>query len=132
MEVYENINLILKENNVTKRWFAKRLRELEPKLHSTGEIPTEKAIYGYLNGTSQLKIELIPYICEVLGVNETELFNYKQKYTQSSCVKSPKVEYNSSENKIHTLIKLLPYAPSPMVEKLIKELEHIKKFNASI
>jgi len=128
VEVYENINTILKEKNITKRWFAKRLRELEPKLHSTGEIPTEKTVYGYLNGTSQLKIELIPFICEVLRVNESELFNYKQKLK----IKSPQVKYNSSQNDLEKLTELLPYAPKPMVQKLIKELENIKKFNDSI
>ena len=60
MEVYENINRILLNRNITKRDFSKRLRAIEPKLKSTGEIPTEKAIYGYLHGRSNLKIELIP------------------------------------------------------------------------
>lgn len=83
MEIYEKINFILKERNVTKRWFAKRLRELEPKLKSTGEIPTEKAIYGYLNGASNIKIELIPYITEVLHIDETELFTQHTTYTLS-------------------------------------------------
>jgi len=128
VEVYENINTILKEKNITKRWFAKRLRELEPKLHTTGEIPTEKTVYGYLNGTSQLKIELIPFICEVLRVSESELFNYKHKIK----IKSPKVKYNSSQNDLEKLTELLPYAPKPMVHKLIKELENIKKITQEI
>ncbi len=42
MEVYERINSLLKQKHLTKREFAKRLRDLEPKLHSTGETPTEK------------------------------------------------------------------------------------------
>ncbi len=42
MEVYENINTILKNKGETKRWFAKRLLELEPRLERTGETPTEK------------------------------------------------------------------------------------------
>ena len=74
MEIYENIDMIIKNMKLTKREFAKRLILLEPKLKSTGEIPTEKAIYGYLSGTSSVKIELIPYIAEVLRVTEQELF----------------------------------------------------------
>ncbi len=74
MEVYEKINQLLEEQNITKREFARRLREIEPKLKSTGEIPTEKAIYGYLNGSSSIKIELIPYIAETLQITEQELF----------------------------------------------------------
>ncbi len=74
MEVYEKINNILKQQNITKREFAKRLIQIEPKLKSTGEIPTEKAIYGYLSGASSIKIELIPYIAETLRITEQELF----------------------------------------------------------
>lgn len=131
MEVYENINTILKEKNVTKRWFAKRLRELEPKFHSTGEIPTEKAIYWYLNGTSQLKIELIPYICEILNISESELFNYKENLKNYLAIKETKTQYNPSDE-YDKLISLLPYAPKPMVNKLIVELEKIKNFTEGI
>ena len=56
------------------------LRELEPKLKSTGEIPSEQTIYGYINGKGELKIELIPYIAEVLEVDEQELFRFDIEY----------------------------------------------------
>ena len=46
MEVYEKINQILLSRTISKRDFAKKLRAIEPKLKSTGEVPTEKAIYG--------------------------------------------------------------------------------------
>ncbi|MCT7498152.1 hypothetical protein [Aliarcobacter cryaerophilus] len=62
MELYEKINLLLKEKNLNKKNFALKLIALEPKLKSTGEIPTVKAIYGYLSGDIALKIELIAYI----------------------------------------------------------------------
>jgi transcriptional regulator with XRE-family HTH domain len=131
MEVHEKINQILKEKNITKRWFARRLIELEPKLKSTGEIPTEKTIYGYLSGISSIKIELIPYITEVLNIDENELFasNTEYKITKnSSLVKEPKNSYNHTEDKeIEKLISLLPYASKPLIKKLIKQLEDSKK-----
>jgi transcriptional regulator with XRE-family HTH domain len=70
MEIYERINLLLKEKNLNKKQFAMKLIELDPKLKSTGETPTIKAIYAYLNGNIALKIELIPYIAEVLEIPE--------------------------------------------------------------
>ncbi len=130
MEVYENINTILKNRGETKRWFAKRLRELEPKLERTGEIPTEKAIYGYLNGASQLKIELVPYICEVLNINETQLFHLENLKNNSgvSNQKKEKITDDKFDNEMQKLISLLPYASKPMINKLIKELERTKTF----
>ena len=50
MEVYEKINLLIKEKKLSKKEFAEKIRNLEVKLKSTGEIPTIKAIYAYLNG----------------------------------------------------------------------------------
>jgi transcriptional regulator with XRE-family HTH domain len=136
MEVYEKINQILKNRNISKRWFARRLRDLEPKLKSTGEIPTEKTIYGYLNGTSNIKIELIPYIAEVLHIKEDELFSFnmcEKSSTDYLCVKEAMKLYQKSEDKeIQQLILLLPYAPKPLIHKLIKELEMIKKFSDNI
>jgi hypothetical protein len=75
MEVYEIINLHLRDNKVTKKDFAQKLRSLEPKLRNTGEIPSEKSIYAYLTGRIGIKIELIPYIAEVLNIPEQLLFD---------------------------------------------------------
>ncbi len=79
MEVYKRINQILKKQNITKREFAKRLILLEPKLKSTGEVPSEKAIYSYLSGASNIKIELISDIAEALRVSEQTLFTNDKK-----------------------------------------------------
>ncbi|MEA2073323.1 MAG: helix-turn-helix transcriptional regulator [Campylobacterota bacterium] len=76
MEVIDKINYLLKEKKLQKKDFTKMLQELEPKLKSTGEVPSEQTIYGYLNGKRELKIELIPYIAEVLEVDEQELFRF--------------------------------------------------------
>ncbi len=75
MEVYEIINLHLQENKISKKLFAQKLRALEPKLRSTSEIPSEKSIYAYLTGRIGIKIELIPYIAEVLNIPEQLLFD---------------------------------------------------------
>ena len=75
MELYENLNTIIKSKSLTKRKFAEILRNLEPRLKSTGEAPSEKTIYKYLNGNINIPIELIPYIAEALNITEQELFD---------------------------------------------------------
>ncbi len=160
MEVYERINLFLEEKNLTKREFAKKLQDLEPKLKSTGETPTEKTIYKYLNGKIGIKIELIPYIAEVLQVNEQELFTNdektRKKYFQNllktatpeeidivktkfdlkvntlSVLKEPDNIYNKEKSLEAQLIALLPYAPKPLLQNFINKLKELKEFNESI
>mgnify|MGYP000341275062 CR=1 FL=1 len=136
MEVYERINQLLLEKNISKRDFAKKLRSIEPKLKSTGEIPTEKAIYGYLNGKSGLKIELIPYIAEALNIKEQELFEntlekntYSKHESGTACVKESVLSYNEEDKQLKILIELLPYAPNTLIENLIEKLEKIKKIS---
>jgi len=133
MEVYENINKILLHRNITKRDFAKKLRAIEPKLKSTGEVPTEKAIYGYLNGTSNLKIELIPYIAEALNISEQELFTHKEIKKDTLYIKEPSVKYGKNNTQdMEKLISLLAYAPQPMMKELIEKLEKIKQISHQI
>ena len=75
MEIYEKINNRIRESGINKKELVNRVLALEPKLKNTGEIPTEKTIYAYLNGTSNLKLELIPYIAEALNITEQEIFD---------------------------------------------------------
>lgn len=75
MEIYERINILIKKRNITKRKFSEILQNLQPKLKSTGEIPSEKTIYKYLNGSITIPIELISYISEALDIPEQELFD---------------------------------------------------------
>lgn len=159
MDIVERINTLINEKNLTKREFAKRLRDLEPKLKTTGETPTEKTIYKYLDGSSSIKIELIPYIAETLQITEQELFTNnkksRKKYLQnimknisedeiqiikdrldlkkyeSSLVKEPDVKYNENSD-LKQIIELLPYAPKPLLENLKVKLKEIKEFNKSI
>lgn len=64
-----------KNNNLSKA-FSLKLIELEPKLRNTGEVPTINAsLYSYLSGDVSLRVELIPYIAEVLDIPEQILFD---------------------------------------------------------
>jgi len=148
MEVYEKINLIIKTKEITKRAFAKILRNLEPKLKSTGEIPSEKTIYKYLSGDISIPIELIPYIAEALDVVEQELFTLhpqsKRKLIKylSTELDSTQISYikSSQKNVINTkiiepvhkeevekIIQLLEFTPLAMLNKIIKRIEEIKE-----
>ncbi|MDR2080338.1 MAG: hypothetical protein LBP54_00420 [Campylobacteraceae bacterium] len=62
MEVWEKINYILAEKNMSKKEFASKLTALEPKIKRTGETPSFYTILGYLYGKREIKTELIPYI----------------------------------------------------------------------
>ena len=75
MEVYEQINLIIEEKNLTKKEFAQRLLALEPRSKRTGETMSEKAVYAYLSGKSVINADLIPYIAEALDIPEQALFS---------------------------------------------------------
>lgn len=119
MDVVDKINLLLKQRNMTKKSFATKLQNLSPILKSTGDIPSLQTIYGYLGGKRELKVELIPYIAEVLNVNEQELFNFDIEYAS---------EYNMHKSKeIRKIVDLLQYAPKPFISKLIEILLEYKK-----
>ena len=102
MDIHEKINAIIQKKRLTKREFAKRLVQLEPRLKSTGNAPTEKTIYGYLSGRISINIELISYIADVLDITEQELF----------------------DNTLKSKIKFLKYIISHTTEK---EQEYIRK-----
>jgi transcriptional regulator with XRE-family HTH domain len=147
MEVYEKINEILREKKITKKDFSIKLRSLEPKLRNTGEVPSEKAIYSYLNGQIGLKLELIPYIAEALDIPEQVLFDdssrARAKYIKhisnnmtlseenmlkaQICKDSNTSEANNDDNyRYKEIIDLLDYAPTPFLKKLKKSLDDFK------
>ncbi|WP_418180313.1 helix-turn-helix domain-containing protein [Aliarcobacter lanthieri] len=147
MEVYERLNQILKNKKLTKREFANRLRSLEPKLRTTGEIPSENTIYSYLSGRITIPIEIIPYIAEVLNIVEQELFdisiNYK-KYAKLLINNINKRDFsyiqnliNSYENdktisfynELEQINEFIQYAPNSFIKKVIKRLEDYKKLD---
>jgi len=150
--IYENINKLIKKKGLTKKEFAKKLIDLQPNVNRIGETPSLSAIYAYLNGSSSIKADLIPYIAEVLGVTEQEIFD-NSNTARKKCFKyflehatQEELEYfskfiNSQINNIHInygkivmnsneneLTKLLEYAPKPLIDKLIKKLKDIKEF----
>ena len=119
MEVWEKINYLLKEKQLTKQEFATKLINLEPKLKRTGEAPSTQTILGYLYGKRELKIELIPYIAEVLEVEEQELFRFDIEYA---------TEYNLSYSKdAREILNLLQYAPKNLIEHIHTTLLKYKK-----
>ena len=50
MQIYERINYFLEHKKITKKELANKLLAMDVKLKSTGDIPSEKAIYAYLSG----------------------------------------------------------------------------------
>ena len=121
MQVRDKINYLLKELDLSKRDFAQSLLALEPKLHSTGKAPSESTIYGYLNGGREIKIELIPYIAEVLGIGEQELFEFDIEYS---------TDYNYKLSKeVREIITLLQYVPHSKIIDLKEKLLNYKVLN---
>jgi len=116
MDIVDKINYLLKEKNLQKKEFVKMLQSLEPKLKSTGEVPSEQTIYGYLNGKRELKVELIPYMAEVLEVEEQEFFRFDIEYAS---------EYNLRYSKeAREILELLQFAPKPLLEQIRQTLQH--------
>ena len=121
MEVWEKINYLLEEKNMSKQDFANRLIELEPRLKRTSETPSTQTILGYLYGKRELKVELIPYIAEVLGVSEQELFNFNIEFA---------TDYNYKQSKeVREIINLLSYAPNSIIVHIKTQLQKYKNLN---
>ncbi|MFW3372717.1 hypothetical protein ACN9J5_07880 [Aliarcobacter butzleri] len=145
METFERINELLKINKISKKEFSKRLLALEPKLKNTGEIPSSNTIYAYLNGRIGIKIELIPYIAEVLKVPEQLLFddssitrkmylkhilvtlsNEEQEYLKSHLKNNLDKKVESNNNELSTICDLLKYAPEIFLNELKITLKNYK------
>jgi transcriptional regulator with XRE-family HTH domain len=153
MSVYTTINLLLRNKNCSKREFSNLLRALQPKLKSTGNIPTEKTIYKYLSGEISIPIELIPYIANALDIPEQKLFEPEPKIkhslnkylhqaedknqltdisTLNHTKSSEKNLYlNDEQTNRNELMDLLDYAPPAMVKNMILQLKQIKSITLS-
>lgn len=118
MKVAEKINYLLQEKGLTKREFATKLLLLDPKLDSTGKSPHESTIYGYLNGGREIKVELIPYIAEVLEVSEQELFSTELEFATNQNIKYSK--------EVREMISLIAYAPHSLIEHILEVLRKYK------
>lgn len=150
MEVYEKINEILKNNKLSKKSFSLKLIELEPKLRNTGDIPTINALYSYLSGDVSLRVELIPYIAEVLNVPEQVLFDDSNR-ARMKILKYILDDINSQErnfliNKlnlketnienenvqkdiVNSINDLLKYAPEPFLKNIEQTLKDFKSLS---
>ncbi|OCL85685.1 hypothetical protein AAX26_01752 [Aliarcobacter thereius] len=145
MEIYEKINLLLLEKNISKKKFAEKLITLEPKLKSTGEIPNIKSIYAYLSGSVAIRIELIPYIAEVLEIPEQFLFddssrarkivlkhilkdisNEEKELIKSKICPEQNQKINIAKDRFHTINDLLVYAPEIFLQNLENTLKNYK------
>lgn len=121
MEVFEKINYLIKEKKMSKKEFIDKLLALEPKLKATDEIPSFTTINGYLYGRRELKIELISYIAEVLGVSEQELFTFDLEYAQN---------YNYRQSKeVREILELIPYAPVNVIAHIKEQLQKYKRLH---
>lgn len=145
MEVYERISLLLREKKLNKKSFALKLISLNPKLKSTGEIPTIKTVYAYLAGRISIKIELIPYIAEVLEVPEQVLFDdssrarkiclkhilqnissEEKELVKSKVCSEQSSKINIPKDRFHKINDLLVYAPEIFLENLESTLKNYK------
>ena len=118
MNILNKINYLLNEKNMSKKYFIKKFLNLEPKFTSTNKIPSESTVYGYLNGSREIKIEFITYIAEVLEVKEQELFESSLEYDN---------EYNYIKTKeVRSIIDLLKYLPSIKIRELHEQLREYK------
>jgi transcriptional regulator with XRE-family HTH domain len=121
MLVRDKINYILEEKGMSKREFAKQLLSLEPTLTATGKPPSESTVYGYLNGRREIKIELIPYIAEVLEVKEQELFEMGIEHA---------TQFNYTLSKeVRDIVALLQYVPSAKILELKEQLLKYKQLH---
>ena len=112
MQIHERINSIIKSKGLKKKDFLQKFVSLEPRLKSTGEIPSIPTIYNYLNGTREIKAELIPYMAKALDVSEQELFldNDSTEFFKEFIKKQSENESSNEKNKaILKLINLCEY-----------------------
>lgn len=145
MEVYEKINLYLRTRKIPKKEFSRRLLSLDVKLRNTGEIPSENTIYAYLNGRIGIKIELIPYIAEVLEIPEQLLFDdsnrarkiylkhilqdissEEKELLKSKICEEQISKINIPRDRFHKIQDLLVYAPEIFLENLETTLKNYK------
>ncbi|MBT5935050.1 helix-turn-helix transcriptional regulator [Sulfurimonas sp.] len=154
--VQENINKIIKQQGMSKKYFTQRLLELKPTVRRIGEVPSVSAIYSYLNGRINIPVELISYVAEVLGVTEQELFDTSVE-SRKKCFKyflqnAPKEELEyfnhfissqihndininygevimNSKTSDEKFTELLKYAPVDFMDRVLVKLEEYEKLN---
>lgn len=145
MSLSQNIDKLIKVRGMTRKEFAYKLIDLKPTLNRIGEVPSLSAIYTYINGKASIKAELIPYIAEVLGVTEQELYNDTKKtrlkylkhifqnptqeemdFIKTILVQETNIKQHYTQE-VKEVIDLLEYAPLPFLDKIKDKLQNMKK-----
>jgi len=140
MEIYEKINLLLQEKQMTKKEFAQRFISLEPRSKRTGEVLTSKVVYAYLSGKATINASFIPYMAEALGVSEQYLFDDNKKIRikilKEVCEKPTKEELvllkrisQQEDETYQEICSKLKYAPEIFLKKLQKKLLQFKQLS---
>jgi len=145
MEVFEIINNILTDKQMSKRKFAQKLILLEPKSNRTGEIISENIVYSYLSGHTAIKAYLIPYISDVLGIPEQFLFEESQKVRMrmirhlfKELSEEERVYLETALNRDknvdmqHDILEFIKYAPEPLLNKITVSLQKIKDITRNV
>jgi transcriptional regulator with XRE-family HTH domain len=123
--IIDNILRLLKKKNLTKKEFALKLIDFNPKVGIKSEPPSERTIYLYLQGKRELKADLLPYIADVLNIKEQELF--EDTYIKSSYVSDSKVVINEVTHE-EELISLLPHVPKIILKSFINIAKEFKRY----
>jgi len=147
MEVYERINVLLKEKNMKKRDLAQAITRANFQLKSTGDAPSEKALYAYLSGKNSLRVELLPAIAEALGVSICELYGVCERDRQRilehilnnpTAQESKQILQHGTASAAHAakegintyayraVMELLPFASEVFLKRLIDILESFR------
>ncbi len=125
MLVYEKINYLIEERGMQRKEFVSRIVALEPKLVSSGETPSERTVYRYLDGSRELRVELLPYIAEILNVSIEDLFSSEIEYATNS-----NIRYSKDAREI---LDLLPFVPPRFVKEMVEMMRQYKKmFNTGM
>lgn len=119
MEIYEKINYLIEEKKMTKKEFVDKVIELEPRLKNSGESPSIQTIYRYLNGSRELKVEILPYFAEVLGVKEQDFFEFDVEFATNNNIKQSK--------EVREILNLLQYLPARAINDLKNKLYEYRK-----
>jgi len=122
MEVFEIINNILTDKQMSKREFAQKLIALEPKSNRTGEIISD--VLGipeqFLFEESQkVRMRMIRHLLKELSEEE-------RVYLETALNRDKNVDMQ------HNILELIKYAPEPLLNKITVSLQKIKNITQNV
>lgn len=82
-----------------------------------GNLHRYKQYYRYLNGSRELKVKILPYFAEVLGVKEQEFFEFDIEFTSENNIKQSK--------EFREILNLLPYLPTKALKSRLQEYKKL-------